>query len=233
MPLITVCAHVLTVSIPIMGTPSAGKPCPPEPLQPMNHGAGNHLVHGARMVAGAMDTWRTVGAALPAVTRFAGGGMLLDDPVRFGTLSLPVPDKATGWAAREMVRVALTSWGLNRLCDDVQLCVSELVGNAAHHSIPDNRIGRPPAGHTVVLTLRAWPGLLFVEVADEDSSPPTLPIGEAFGPDFAQDLPEALVPDRGRGLHIVRSLTDYLWWVPRDRGGKSVFCRFDLSGVAV
>ncbi len=132
-----------------------------------------------------------------------------------------------------MVRVALTGWGLSRLCDDVQLCVAELVGNAAHHSIPDDRAGLPPAGHVVVLTLRAWPSWLFVEVADEDSSPPTLPIGDAFGPHFAEDLPEALIPDRGRGLHIVRSLSDYLWWVPRDEGGKSVFCRFDLSRAAL
>jgi anti-sigma regulatory factor (Ser/Thr protein kinase) len=130
-----------------------------------------------------------------------------------------------------MVRIALSGWGLSRLCSDVQLCVSELVGNAVHHSIPDNFVGRPQAEHMLVLTLRAWPGWLFVGVADEDSSPPTLPIGDAFGPDFAQDLPEAPLPDRGRGLHIVRTLSDYLWWVPRDEGGKSVFCRFDLSGV--
>ena len=130
-----------------------------------------------------------------------------------------------------MVRIALSGWELGRLCDDVQLCVSELVGNAVHHSIPDSRIGWPTSEHMVVLTLRAWPSWLFVEVRDEDSAPPTLPIGDDFGPDFAQDLPEALLPDRGRGLHIVRSLSDYLWWVPRDEGGKSVLCRFDLSGV--
>lgn len=152
-------------------------------------------------------------------------------PTRSGTLSLPAADQATGRAAREMVRVALTGWGLGRLCDDVQLCVSELIGNAVHHSIPDNRVGRSEAEPMVALTLRAWPDWLFVEVADEDSSPPTLPIGDVFGPDFAQDLPEALLPDRGRGLHIVRTLTDYVWWVPRDEGGKSVFCRFDLSGI--
>ncbi|QMU75100.1 ATP-binding protein [Streptacidiphilus sp. PB12-B1b] len=176
-----------------------------------------------------MDTWRTVGAAPPAVARFAGGGMLLDDPVRFGTLSLPTAGQSTARAAREFVRTALTNWGLGRLCDDVQLCVSELVGNAVHHSIPDSRTRPLSSDCTVVLTLRAWPGWLFVDVADEDSSPPTLPIGDTFGPDFAQDLPEALLPDHGRGLHIVHSLTDYLWWVPRDEGGKSVFCRFDLS----
>lgn len=83
----------------------------------------------------------------------------------------------------------------------------------------------------LVLTLRAWPGWLYVEVADQDSTPPTLPAGELTDPDLAGDLPEALLPDSGRGLFIVRTLSDYLWWSPREGGGKSVLCRFDLAGV--
>ena len=81
----------------------------------------------------------------------------------------------------------------------------------------------------LILTLRAWPDWLFVEVADTDSSAPTLPAGDCLGPDWAEDLPEALLPDHGRGLHLVRSLADHLWWAPREEGGKSVLCRFDLA----
>jgi len=182
------------------------------------------------MVKGDMDSQRAVGRTLPAA---APGfkGVLLESPARVGSLSLEVDSPDSAHAARQMTRIALSAWGLSKLIDDAQVCVSELIGNVFQHAIPDSRFGWPPPAHMFVLTLRAWPGWLFVEVADEDSSPPTLPAGEVFAAELATDLPEALLPDRGRGLHIVRSLADYLWWTPRDEGGKSVFCRFDLSAV--
>ena len=216
-----------------MGTPSVGKRSPPHRQHPSYHDTGNHRVHGAKVVTGAMDTRRTVGAALPAAARVRSGGVLLEAPVRFGSLSLTVDAEGTGHAAREMVRVTLTAWELGWLCDDVQLCVSELVGNVVLHSVPDDRRGWPASERMLTLTLRAWPGWLFAEVGDADSSAPTLPSGDGFGPDLAEDLPEALLPDHGRGLHLVRSLSDHVWWAPRDEGGKSVLCRFDLTGAAL
>jgi hypothetical protein len=84
----------------------------------------------------------------------------------------------------------------------------------------------------LMLTLRAWPGWLLVDVADEDSTPPCLAQGEEFAPDLAGGLTEALLPNRGRGLEIVRALAGFVWWVPRQHGGgKHVFCRFALAGV--
>lgn len=124
----------------------------------------------------------------------------------------------------------LTSWDLGDLAEDVELCVSELVGNVVLHVIADRYSAEPGHRPVVTLTLRSWPRWLFVEVTDEDSDPPTLPLGDGFGPELAEDLPEALLPDHGRGLHIVRTLADGLWWTPGERGGKSVFCRFDLGG---
>ncbi|WP_049578019.1 ATP-binding protein [Streptomyces sp. SBT349] len=114
-------------------------------------------------------------------------------------------------AARRAVRRALVEWGLAWLADDVELCVSELVGNVVLHAkgVPGERVA--------VLGLRSSPDWLILEVSDQDPTPPTLP---------AAQLP---LSDSGRGLFIVHSLADATWWAPRDPGGKSVLCRFDLD----
>jgi hypothetical protein len=163
-----------------------------------------------------------------ALDAFRRGGVAPAD--RFRELTLPVDSTDTGHAAREMVALTLEGWGLRRLVDDVQCCVSELVGNVKAHTIPDepSPLRRP----VLTVTLRLWPGWLLVDVADEDSTPPTLPPGEPFEPELAHELPEALVPDSGRGLDIVRTLADFVWWAPRAAApGKHVFCRFALAVV--
>jgi Histidine kinase-like ATPase domain len=150
---------------------------------------------------------------------------------RFRKLTLPVEAPDTGRAAREMVALTLGDWGLGSLADDVRSCVAELVGNVRDHAMPDER--SPLRGAELTVTLRLWPGRLTVDVSDEDSTPPTLPQGEPFAAEFADELPEALLPDSGRGLHIVRCLSNFVWWAPRDEGGKRVFCRFDLDGDSI
>jgi hypothetical protein len=82
------------------------------------------------------------------------------------------------------------------------------------------------------VTFRAWPTCLFLEVSDEDSTPPMLPAGDLLTDDGTDAFSDALLADSGRGLLIVQSLSDAAWWAPRDEGGKSVFCRFDLDGRA-
>lgn len=146
----------------------------------------------------------------------------------FRTLTLPVDAPDTGRAAREMVALTLTAWGLSPLVEDVRSCVGELVGNVRAHTYPDDP--SPLRGPILAVTLRLWPDLLLVDVSDEDSTPPTLPEGEPFMPGIAGGPPEALLPESGWGLGIVRCLSDFVWWAPRDEGGKSVFCRFDLGG---
>ncbi|WP_078843742.1 ATP-binding protein [Streptomyces albus] len=146
-------------------------------------------------------------------------------------------------AARRAVAETLREWRLSSLADDVTLCVSELVGNAVEHAVP--RAG-PPDGHGtggpgpgadghqgIGVTLRAWPEWLFLEVTDGDPRPPAPP---AAAQDPPHRLPAALpgfpLADRGRGLFLVNTLADAIWWAPRARGGKSVFCRFDLRDRA-
>ena len=72
--------------------------------------------------------------------------------------------------------------------------------------------------------------VVFIGVADEDSTPPVLPAGEAFSPGLMAELSEAVLPDRGRGLLIVQRLAVAVWWTPEERGGKTVWCRFDVDG---
>jgi anti-sigma regulatory factor (Ser/Thr protein kinase) len=108
--------------------------------------------------------------------------------------------------ARDVVR----EWGLERLADDVQLGVSELITNAVRH-----------AGTEVVLALRL-DGDLLVEVQDEAPDAEELTIG-------AIDV-EAL---SGRGLLIVSAISSD-WGVSRRADGKSVWFRLQLpdSGTA-
>ncbi|MER6051102.1 ATP-binding protein [Streptomyces sp. NPDC001793] len=150
-------------------------------------------------------------------------------PAQFRALTLFAESVNTVQTARNMVCSALEDWGLGVLVDDVRLCVSELVGNVIQHATPDRRLALPGASRRIDVTVRKWPKWLFLGVADEDSSPPTFPIGEVFSPDLVGDLSEALLPDSGRGLLIVQRLADGLWWSPEEVGGKTVFCRFDLA----
>ncbi|MFI9721136.1 ATP-binding protein [Streptomyces sp. NPDC052396] len=147
---------------------------------------------------------------------------------RFRALTLHADSPDTARVARNTTRDALIDWGLDSRVDDAVLAVSELVGNVIHHAVPDNHLAKPGAPRLVELILHIWPGWLILGVRDEDSDPPTFPSGEAFSLVWAQNTPEAVLPDSGRGLLIATRLADALWWVPEDRGGKTVYCRFDL-----
>ncbi|MFP1628941.1 ATP-binding protein [Streptomyces sp. 5K101] len=174
-----------------------------------------------------METGKVLRGLLPAAETGIVGRAEVAAADRFRALTLLADAEDTPHAARHMAVGTLTSWDLDGLAEDVELCVSELVGNVVLHA---NRYPLEPGHRPVItLTLRSWPRWLFVEVADEDSDPPTLPLGDGFGPDLAEDLPEALLPDHGRGLHIVCTLANGVWWTLGESGGKSVVCRFDLD----
>ncbi|MER6614138.1 ATP-binding protein [Streptomyces xantholiticus] len=176
-----------------------------------------------------MESGKVVRGLLPAAEAGIVGRAEVAARGRFRALTLLASAQDTPHTARHMAVGTLRSWELAGLAEDVELCVSELVGNVVLHAINDPNPLMPGHRPVVTLTLRSWPKWLFVEVADEDSDPPTLPLSDGFGPDLAEDLPEALLPDHGRGLHIVRTLADGVWWTPGESGGKSVFCRFDLD----
>ncbi|WP_406328314.1 ATP-binding protein [Streptomyces sp. NBC_00203] len=149
----------------------------------------------------------------------------------FRALTLFDESTSTVCAARNMVGGCLQDWGLGHMVDDARLVVSELVGNVVHHVVPDDCLTRPGAARRIDVLVKAWPGWLFIGVADEDSTPPDLPAREFLSPELAGDFSEALVPDRGRGLLIIQRLADAVWWSPKESGGKTVWCRFDLDGT--
>jgi anti-sigma regulatory factor (Ser/Thr protein kinase) len=155
----------------------------------------------------------------------AGLGVLAGSE-RFRGVTLDADASDTGAVIRRTAFEVLHDWGLHQLVDDVTLCLSELVGNAAQHAVPDGWQSSAGRGRRVAVTFRAWPDCLFLEVADEDSTPPMLPAGDLLLGE--KEAPEdALLADSGRGLLIIQALSDAAWWAPRDEGGKSVFCRFD------
>lgn len=145
---------------------------------------------------------------------------------RFLSLVLDADAPDTGEVSRRWTAQTLEEWCLGLPIGDVTLCVSELIGNVVKHATPDGSVAGTSRQRQLVLTLRSWQPSLYVEVLDEDSSPPTLPVGELLPEDgLVEEFDET-----GRGLLIVQKLADATWWAPQRNGaGKSVFCRFDYA----
>ncbi|WP_214410946.1 ATP-binding protein [Sphaerisporangium fuscum] len=134
---------------------------------------------------------------------------MIGTPGGYRAMSCEIPsDRVVVSKVRDMVRWALTGWGLPELVDDVVLMVSELVTNAIAH-------GAPP----IRLSLRAGDGALRGEVTDHgEGLPHRLHVGDEV--------------DHGRGLLIVDALADR-WGVSSvpERAGKGVwFVRFLAGG---
>ncbi|WP_329462701.1 ATP-binding protein [Streptomyces sp. NBC_01431] len=146
------------------------------------------------------------------------------------TLFAEFPD--TLRVARDMATTFLQGSVADETVADVRLIVSELVGNVVHHAVPDCCLARPGGSRRNDVTFKLWPKWLFVGVADEDSTPPLLPLGDTFSLSLGLlgELPEAVLPDSGRGLLLVQRVAAAVWWMPKEPGGKTVWCRFDLDG---
>ncbi|WP_030171357.1 ATP-binding protein [Streptomyces sp. NRRL S-813] len=150
----------------------------------------------------------------------------------FLTLTLFAEFDDTARTARDMAAVFLRGAGADAVVDDARLVVSELVGNVVNHAVPDRHLAQAGGCRRIDVTFKLWPQWLFIGVTDEDSTPPLLPAGEAFCPGLVGVLAEAVLPDSGRGLLIVQRLAAAVWWSQEARGGKTVWCRFDLDGGA-
>ncbi|MYX26910.1 ATP-binding protein [Streptomyces sp. SID8381] len=150
----------------------------------------------------------------------------------FLTLTLFAESDDTARTARDMTAVFLRGAGADAVVDDARLVVSELVGNVVNHAVPDRHLAQAGGCRRIDVTFKLWPKWLFIGVGDEDSTPPLLPAGEGFSPSLAGELAEAILPDTGRGLLIAQRLAALVWWAPEERGGKTVWCRFDLDGTA-
>ncbi|MFG1806203.1 ATP-binding protein [Streptomyces sp. NPDC049040] len=88
--------------------------------------------------------------------------------------------------ARQLVRTALSTWGLKSLEDDGALVVTELVANAAHHT--KGRLIR-------VSVSRPAEGRVRIDVVDRSKIRPQHRDPDEYA-------------ERGRGLFLIELLTD-------------------------
>lgn len=121
--------------------------------------------------------------------------------------SMNVPcDAQAASAARRAVRKQLVDWGYEHACDDVTLIISELITNAVVHGAPD-----------ISCTLNVSADMLIGEVVDHGYSLPRL----------VHQIDEGA--EQGRGLALVRALTQSLGWCRTGDGGKSVWFSYRLA----
>jgi len=112
----------------------------------------------------------------------------------------PVPEEAR--TARQFVRELLTCWGLGYLCDDAELIIAELVGNAVRHGLRTAPQVIPAGVEPSALRL-----LAVTDPSDEAPTP----------------RPPSFTGESGRGLQIVGALS-YVWgWSPIEGHGKAVW----------
>lgn len=117
------------------------------------------------------------------------------------TIDLPL-DTATPKAARRAVSERFNG---ERRCEDLILCVSEVVSNAVLHARSAPR-----------LTLRVDERMVRIEVLDDDPTLPTV-------------RPRSAAATTGRGLLILDAIADR-WGVGPMPGGKVVWFELDLEG---
>jgi serine/threonine-protein kinase RsbW len=111
---------------------------------------------------------------------------------------------------RRRVRAELEQAGLTRpLLDDIEMVVSELLGNAVRHA--------RPLGNGFLLSWRIGEDEVVVQVTDGGSRQPVRPLD---GPALSES---------GRGLRIVDRLSRE-WGVCEDPpGGQTVWARFPVD----
>jgi hypothetical protein len=131
------------------------------------------------------------------------------EPARSTATGLPpIPESAR--AARRFAHATLIAWRLDRLADDLDLVVSELITNALLHA----RTGPRPAGADIMLELEQCGDTLTCRVADGSALPPAKEEASATA-------------ESGRGLLLVESLSSAWGW-HHGASGKFVWAEFDL-----
>ncbi|MFE2063606.1 ATP-binding protein [Streptomyces sp. NPDC059467] len=147
----------------------------------------------------------------------------------FLTLTLLAECSSTGRVARDTTAVFLRGAVPGDVMYDAQLVVTELVGNVVNHVVPDRCRAHAGGARRIDVTFKLYPKWLFIGVADEDSTPPLLPMGDFYSPELMTEFSEAVLADSGRGLMLAQRMATAVWWTPKQGGGKTVWCRFDLD----
>jgi anti-sigma regulatory factor (Ser/Thr protein kinase) len=129
-----------------------------------------------------------------------------DEPRPHRQVTLPSAPRTAG-LARQQVRAALASWGLDRLEETAVLLATELVGNAVRHA----RHG----GSELELRISDTGAWLRIEVSDADPRPPQ--------PHLPGELDES-----GFGFVLVEALAAK-WGVDQAMAGKTVWIELDTG----
>ena len=172
-----------------------------------------HAPRPAAIADLASDNWRLSPdtaprgwACLPEITMCARG--MDGGPVR---------------AAREFTVATLRRWGLTGRCDDITIVVSEMLTNALRHARPGSGdvAGRPP------IRMGLYAGL-YTGLPTGLSTPGPWVLCAVADPSRAVPVPRAStsLAETGRGLHIIRALSDDWGYTAPDRTGKVIWATF-------
>jgi anti-sigma regulatory factor (Ser/Thr protein kinase) len=131
-------------------------------------------------------------------------------------------DPASVPGARRFVADGLHAWGLDEIVDDAALCISELAGNAALHSV------------STFMRVEVWRAGDVVRVSGQDDGdvPLAVVVPRAdYGPDGVAQFHELeSEPTTGRGLAIVGFIAS-TWGVERTPDGNRIWAELGGDGV--
>ena len=131
-------------------------------------------------------------------------------------------DPASVPGARRFVVDGLHAWGLDELADDAALCISELAGNAALHSV------------STFMRVEMWRSgdVVRMSVEDDGDEPLAVVAPRAdYRPDGgSQSHALDSEPTTGRGLAIVGFIAS-TWGVERTRDGKRIWAELGGDGA--
>ncbi len=121
--------------------------------------------------------------------------------------------------AREFTVATLRRWGLTGRCDDITIVVSEMLTNALRHARPGS--GDVPGRPRIRMGL-------YTGLNSSLSAPGPWVLCAVADPSRAVPLPRAStsLAETGRGLHIIRALSDDWGYTAPDRTGKVVWATF-------
>jgi histidine kinase-like protein len=116
--------------------------------------------------------------------------------------------------ARDFTSTTLYRWGAGGRADDIAIVVSELLTNALRHGLPRlPELADVPSRNPIRFGLRQTGPWVLCAVADPSRAVPVTRVPGSFA-------------ETGRGLHIIRALSDTWGYTTPDDAGKVVWATF-------
>jgi anti-sigma regulatory factor (Ser/Thr protein kinase) len=182
---------------------------PPQAPPQAPHQAPPQAAHPAPLEARIGARWLTLAAEMAGLA--SGGWRPSPDPApvtlpRVATRTLGL-DTGSVRTARDFTLATLQRWGTAERSQDIAIVVSELLTNALRHAVPASGEARP-----IRFGLLQPGSCVLCAVADPSRTAPVLQSRGSFA-------------ETGRGLQIIRALSDQWGFAPSDPG-KVVWAMF-------